>query len=179
MNNFEFAFQTLMYLEGFDKVTNSKKDKGGKTKYGISIRFLKSAMIDVNRDGHVDEKDISDLTEATAKQITYDFFWMHYRLNEILDNQVAAKLLSIFFNMRGQVAARVLQRALWANSFFTAIDGIAGKETLRLANSCNNLRLVSALRSEQADVYRLIIQSDPTQKVWETGWMNRAYGRVV
>ena len=50
-----------------------------------------------------------------------------------------------------------------------------GKHTMEAIDSSQPLRLLAAMRSEQAGYYRSIIAEKPNMKEFETGWLNRAY----
>lgn len=46
-----------------DKYTNNKKDKGGPTKYGITLATWRKVGYDKNGDGVLNEEDVKLLTE--------------------------------------------------------------------------------------------------------------------
>lgn len=49
----------ILKWEGGAKYTNKKSDKGGATKYGITIATWRTVGYDKNGDGKIDEKDVS------------------------------------------------------------------------------------------------------------------------
>lgn len=68
---FDDFFELLMDLEGGEKFTNRKADKGGATKYGITQYLLNSIAL---RDKST-PLQVQDLTEDQAKEIYHDEFY--------------------------------------------------------------------------------------------------------
>ncbi len=174
-DNFPAALEKLFTHEGGE--SNDPDDKGGHTRYGVSLRFLKQIKGDVNGDGHVDSADIRALTPETAAGFYQVHFWDHYRLGEIRAPEVAAKALSFYVNMRGKVAARVFQRALRSCGVFVIEDGIVGTGTLNALNSTFTAPYLAAVRSEAAGTYRQIVANNSSQRKFLGGWLNRAYSK--
>ena len=184
MNHFfDIAFFKLMYWEGHAHYTDDKDDAGGATKFGISLRFLKSLPLDeadIDRDGHVTANDIKSLTDFTAKAFYRKYFWLHYQLGNIEREPVATKLLNIFVNMRGLTAARVAQRALASCGIHDVKeDGYLGPLSFAAINeiTCSDsltAMYLAALRAHQEAIYRLICAENPTQNKFLAGWIRRA-----
>ena len=180
---FDSAFKNLMYWEGGDKYHEIKGDSGGATKYGISLRFIKNLPLDdsdINHDGHVTALDIEALDESTSKAFYRKYFWFHYQLGNIETEQVASKIFTIFVNMRGRTAAKVVQRAL-ASCKVRGIkeDGRLGPLSFAAINevTCDcslTAMYLTALRAHQESVYRLIAARNSTQTKFLNGWIKRA-----
>lgn len=158
---FEEAFKTVIGHEG--GYVNNPNDKGGETKYGISKRSYPSL-------------DIKNLTLDHAKYLYYNDYWVKNKCNIISTYYTAEKLFDLSVNMGCKQAAIVLQRALRSvlGKELTE-DGIVGLNTTNTLLKAPEDRLITALRSEAAGFYRLIVQKDPTQKEFLNGWLNRAY----
>lgn len=168
-SNFDTAMAFVSEHEG--GFVDDAADKGGATRYGISLRFLQLAHEDVNGDGHVDRADIVALTTGQAHDIYRRHFWQHYRLDEITHPFIAAKIMDMFVNMRGTVAAKVVQRC------FATLDddGVMGSKSIRAVNAyASPARLYGALSVGQAVVYHRIVQADATQGRFLKGWIRRA-----
>lgn len=169
MTNFDTAMAFVSEHEG--GFVDDPTDKGGATRYGISLRFLQLAQEDVNGDGHVDRADIVDLSLSQAHEIYRRHFWLHYRLDEIEHPFIAAKIMDLFVNMRGVVAAKVVQKCLPG----LAPDGILGSRSLSAVNAHTSpARLYGVLSVNQGDVYRRIVKADYTQSKYLKGWLRRA-----
>ncbi len=179
-NSFALAFTALMEEEG--GYSNLTADHGGATNFGISLRFLKllpEDQADITGDGHVDIEDIRALSIDDAEHFYRWHFWDHYRLDQVLTHWPAVKLFGMFVNMRGRVAAAAAQRALLACGYHVSVDGILGSKSFRAINSANQRAYVAALRSEQAWIYRRIVERDDEQGIFLSGWLRRAYHSPV
>lgn len=179
MSEFNLAFNDVLKHEG--GFVDHAADKGGATAYGVSLRFLKSLPVeagDVNGDGHVDKRDIMALQPDDAREFFREYFWKHYRLSEVRDQCVATKLFNFFVNMRGKTAALIAQRS--ANDLGASLkpDGIMGSRTLAALNGMNPEQLMVCIKWRAWEVYRAIVDEDPSQAAFINGWRNRAFADV-
>lgn len=195
---FTAAVRKLLKTEG--GWVNDPKDRGGATKYGISLRFLVAegtfdddrdgrADFDLDMDGDIDWIDIRLLKPADAVFLYHRCFWQRLEadgfpapIGEMLfDQAVNAGLVS---------ARKLLQRAL--NSCLLAqpgakkatallkVDGEIGPSTRTVLSYVLNwpgLRmpaLVQAYRDAVAERYREIVRRRPDQKRFLKGWLARA-----
>jgi len=161
--NFKFAVKKTLFFEG--GYVNHPHDPGGETNFGISKRSYP----------HL---DIKNLTKEQAKEIYYRDFWLRNRCDAMLDKHIASKVFDFSVNMGLIQGGRILQRALRANEQSLVEDGIIGPITLAATNSftgANHLRLMSGLRSEAAGFYRSLVAQNANNRVFLTGWLNRAY----
>lgn len=177
MSNFRSAIAFVLKNEG--GYSNDKNDNGGATNFGISTRFLKLINKDIDGDGHVTSKDVKALTENRSIELYREYFWDHYRLNELRDVTISTKALDLFVNMRGISAGKILQRACNNCGAALKVDGIPGSKTLNSLNSISLFgvtkeQLLSEIRKEQADFYHAIVKADKTQKKFLKGWLARA-----
>lgn len=159
-------------------LTNNPSDPGGITKYGVSLRWLKSIGYDVNNDGDIDAADIRSLTPDQARELFRSRFWdtLH------LDNYplcTAVALYDAAVNTGPAQAVKFLQRAC---SFYfghvLADDGVAGPHTkaavLAIATDITS-DLVLAARSikERKQFYANLAARKPSMGVFLKGWLNR------
>lgn len=182
MSAFDDAYNKLEKHEG--GFVDNPHDHGGATNKGFSLVYLKT-LGDEDRDGYldgdldhdqdVDVDDIKAITDASARQFALRGFWTKYRCDEIADARVAGKVFDLHFNMRPGVAGVVVQRALRACFKPVEEDGVVGTQTIAAINAVDPDRMLVALRSEAAAVYRLIAAGDLTQRTFLNGWLNRAY----
>lgn len=157
---FQQAIAIVLQHEG--GYINIGADPGGETKFGISKRSYP-------------DLDIRNLTREQAIEIYRRDWWDKLRLGEINDADLAAKVLDLSVNVGREAGVKLLQRALRAAGKQVTIDGIMGPETLKAANETNPQIVLAALRSEAAGYYRLLVAQNPKLRVFETGWLNRAY----
>lgn len=194
---FARAVSVLLRTEGGH--VNDPVDRGGETKYGISLRFLVSAGqidldadgvadFDLDMDGDIDGADIRRLTPHDAKFVYHRCFW------KPLDADAwAAPIGEAMFDQAvngGLVAAKkLLQRAINAclaraaaadRPAPLAVDGTLGAATraafawvLRYPG-LGMAALILAYRQAAADRYRAIVAAAPSQKRFLRGWLRRA-----
>jgi len=170
MSYFEEAFQEVLMIEkGF---VNSKYDRGGKTKYGITQKTYP-------------ELDIENLTLDDARRIYRKDFWDHrsLQLDNIKDRDIAIELFDTSVNMGQTTAGEILQTALnnmnRNNRLFQdlVVDGYIGRATLSALNLIlgrgEKRQLLKVLNGEQYCIYKKIIDRDKEQEMNFVGWMKR------
>ena len=161
---FEKAFKYVIANEG--SYVFDKNDPGGETKYGISKRAYKSL-------------NIKELTLEQAKEIYWRDYWKAGKIDEISNIFIATQLLdfSVNFGIRG--ATIVLQRALRAGGIIVQEDGLIGPETLSATKILEPSILLAAMKAEAAGYYRVIAAKNPSQRKFLSGWLNRAYKKII
>lgn len=170
---FEYCIAPVLEHEG--GLSEDKRDPGGTTQWGISLRFAKQHNIDIDDDGDTDEIDIKSLTVKQAKELYRRYWWDRYRYFAFNDIDVAAKVLDLSVNMGANGAHKVLQRAI--NSISQEkikVDGILGGQTFGAANSADPKALRIALREAAKQRYLSILQNNPNMEWARNGWLRRA-----
>ena len=107
-------------------LVDHKKDPGGITKWGISLRFLRGIGMDINGDGVVDGVDIRALSESQVEDIYRWHFWEKVSCDDLPDG-LDLCVFDCAVNQGVGRAARLLQKSVGAIP-----DGIIGPETIRL-----------------------------------------------
>ena len=166
---FDKAFEYTMPFEGWDAYTNDPDDKGGATKYGITVRTLKAIRFDVDGDGDVTENDVKSLTYSQAKDILKRKYWDVIQADSIESERIAIKLFDCAVNMGPARATRIAQEALNDLRYGLVVDGLMGPKTL------------SALNGTDEDVFFLFLVSrleqfyvGLNQRKFLKGWLRRA-----
>jgi len=177
MSNFNSAIRFVLRNEG--GYSNVKNDMGGATNFGISTRFLKQIDKDIDKNGHVNKKDVESITKETAIALYKEYFWDHYKLEQIRDVVIATKAFDLFVNMRGKSAGKILQKASNQFDHKLVVDGIVGTKTIATINSISlftesKANLLNAIRKEHAEFYHAIVKSNKTQAKFLKGWLARA-----
>jgi len=185
------ALWPLLGIEG--GWVNDPVDRGGATKYGISLRFLVSAGqidkdadgfadFDLDMDGDIDQHDIRKLTIEHATQLYYEHFW------KVLDcdsfpEPIGEMVFDQGVNGGNHAARKLLQQAINSLLARTASlrieeDGRIGvKTTEALKNVLEAfpmLAFVEAFRAAVKNRYRAIVRRNPSQRRFLRGWLNRA-----
>jgi lysozyme family protein len=179
MSTFEEAIPHILKHEG--GYVNHVNDTGGATNYGVSLRFLKGIgeIGDFNGDGVVNIEDIKAMTVDDAAEVYRSQWWDKYRYGRINDQTIATKVLDLSVNMGASRAHKLLQMAL--NKAFglrLVVDGVIGPNTISVINAIEDdteQKLLTAYCDCAWGFYQAIIRNNPSQKVFERGWKNRAY----
>jgi lysozyme family protein len=180
---FKHALKRLRPIEG--GLVDDPNDAGGITNHGISLRtLLRLGHIDLdgdglpdydfNGDGAIDENDIRDLSNEDSEQFYYQEWWLKNHYGD-LPETIRDKVFDFSINMGPRQAHKLLQRAIKANGYHLAIDGIIGRNSKFLIKACDRDALLSALRSEAAGFYRLLAAIRPKNLKFLEGWLVRAY----
>lgn len=172
---FELAIPVILEHEG--GYVDHPSDPGGATKWGISLRFLRSLGVgvgDVDGDGDVDTDDVRQLTREQAAEIYRTQWWDPMRLGEFRHQAVATKTLDLAVNMGRVPAVKLLQRALCVAGHPVDVDGVIGPQTIRAVNSADPDLLLELYRVQAARYYHELVDRRPDLVVFERGWIRRA-----
>lgn len=185
MTAFDSAFQYVLANEvnknNPDEVTDNPRDPGGLTKYGISLRFLRSIDIEVLKEYCIYGKEpdnLINLSLGQAKSLYKGEFWDHANFSDISNQANINFIFDMAVNLGISPAVKCAQRACWSVMKKRGIiedDGILGNDTLSLINQCG-IYLLPAMRSERAGYYKLLVERQASQQEFLEGWLNRSYG---
>ena len=164
MADFELAVAKTLINEGGDKYTETPGDRGGATKYGISLRFLKTIIKDSSL------KDIKNLTIGDATSIYRKYFWDDNRYGEIENQAVAEKVFDMSVLIGASKANKILQQSIGIGTGIYNADGIIGDLTLDILNKFNGMPL---LIFPYMHYFINICNKDKTQSKFLLGWLNR------
>lgn len=180
-----FCITKTIGLEG--GLVDSAADPGGLTDYGISLRAALAqvalhpdelALYDVDHDGHLDRRDIAGLTQDEAADIYLADWWTPGWYARMAPQAIAWKCFDIAVNTGPNRAARILQQALCDVGAAVPVDGVVGPVTgltvRGQASKDRGVRLLAAIRAEQAKFYRGLVAAQPKLKTFLAGWLNRA-----
>lgn len=173
-------------------------DRGGATKFGISLRFLASegafdddangiAEFDLDMDGDIDGQDIRKLTRGHAVYLYHRCFWLALDC-DVFDAPIGEMLFDQGVNGGRSSAGKLLQRAINqallrfpqgpGRPSQLAVDGKLGTMTrgalvlvLRLIGMDE---LCELFREAVRERYRSIAFRNPSQQRFLKGWLARA-----
>ncbi|WP_197056593.1 glycoside hydrolase family 108 protein [Luteibacter mycovicinus] len=170
---------SVLAAEGGGTYTNNPTDRGGPTRYGITERTARLA-------GYTGP--MQALPEATARTIYRQQYVTVPGFDQIvaIDPDIGALLVDIGVNMGPARAANFLQR--WLNGFNVGgtryavlkVDGNAGAVTrdalrafLRWRGPLGAAALLRAIKGVRDTAYLALAESDPAQRQFLYGWINR------
>ena len=176
---FELAYRFTQRWEGGGKYHEVEGDPGGPTNYGVSYRFLKDLPLklsDINEDGRITWKDVSDLTETHAQSIFKLYFWDNLSLSQIQAPPLSVTLFDTAVNCGRTRTVKWLQRLI-GNGL--SVDGDMGPMTVKAARSLcrlgtvpSRLLRISLLQTRRLHYHELTYASEDMRKFLK-GWINR------
>lgn len=164
MANIDIFIPKLIKHEG--GYVNHPLDKGGATKYGVTLNTWKAVGYDKDNNGIIDSDDIKLLTVDDFKFVATKY-WNLWKADEIV-NQSVAELLVDWVYTSGKWGIIIPQRLLKVTA-----DGIVGPKTLNALNRLNQRQVFEELFRERKMFFESIVKNNPGQKVFLKGWLNR------
>lgn len=156
----------IIKYEG-DKYVNDPKDKGGATKYGITLETWKHVGYDKNGDKKITKEDIKLLTYDDFLKVFKNNFWDKCKADEIKSQSVANEIVDWFYNS-GKWGVVYPQRILGIKD-----DGVVGEKTIEAINKSVPKELFSKIKNAREAFYMNIVKKNPSQKKFLKGWLNR------
>jgi lysozyme family protein len=183
--NWQYAIKKVLEHEGF--LSDDDNDPGGLTKYGISLRFLQNAEIDIDGDGDSDEADIRSIRREDAIKIYKEEFWLKNHYYTFINKHVAAKIFDLSVNIGSCAANKLLQKSIndvikenkIDNENLSPIeeDGICGKITSTYINLITeNGREKDVLYffiKNSAQYYCALVDKKYDFTIYIRGWLRR------
>jgi len=152
----------IIKREGGDKVTNKPNDRGGRTQYGISEKANPEAWAD------------GIVTNEEARAIFEQKYIKTPGFDKIKDPALFAQLVDFGVNSGPSLAIQKLQAILHVK-----IDGVLGPKTLVAIELENPIYLNNKLAVARVQMIGRIVQKNPSQLEYLSGWLNRALEFLV
>lgn len=145
--------------------SNDPKDNGGATMVGVTIGTYRSyCKYKGKKSPTVDQ--LKNISYKEWRDIIHTMYWSKWKADLIEDQNVANMLVDWVW-MSGQgVGIKKVQKLLNLTQ-----DGIVGPKTLKAVNETDNL--LKLVYNARAAHFNQIVRSNPSQKKWLKGWMNR------
>ena len=184
-----------MSAEGFERcmdfvfehegvLSDDKNDKGGLTKYGVSITFLTdfartkpSLVMEIVGTTAITRRVVKELTKTQAALLFKWKFWRPYELDE-LPLATAFMLFDMNVNHGPGNSIRIAQKGCnrlpSLVSPLLIVDGKLGPKTRAALRLCACASGIHAIANERKAFYQRIVDRDSSQRVFLRGWTNRA-----
>jgi lysozyme family protein len=159
--NFDLAFNQMIDVEkGY---VNHPADRGGPTKYGITLKTLAKW-----RNREVTAEDVKNLTLNEAKLIYKSWYWNAVKGDSLRSYAIAYALFDQAVNRGADTAIRRAQKIAGVSQ-----DGKIGPQTINALNAFDEKKFIKLWAEESIASYGRLIASDPSQEVFRNGWENR------
>ena len=112
---------------------NDRDDPGGPTNFGVTLQTMRRLGLDLNRDGHIDARDLRRLNRAQAEKIFVAEYFDRPRI-VLLPRAIQPSVFDMYVNA-GANAVKILQRLLRDMGQDVAVDGVIGPLTARAAHA--------------------------------------------
>lgn len=150
---------------------NHPNDRGGPTKYGVTIRTLSHWQgIECNAE------DVKALSKKEAAEIYLKNYYLSPKI-DFLTEALRPFMLDASVHHGPRNAIKLLQETLLRNGKNVGpIDGIIGRKTLVAAEKSwkeQGERLIKQLASTRTGFCERIVKHDETQRVFLPGWIAR------
>lgn len=174
MSYFDGAIKVILKHEG--GLADNANDPGGITVYGISLRFLETHGIDIDKDGDTDADDIRALIAQPelAIKLYHDVIWMKGKYDRFSNFFVATKLFDIDVNagpLRASILAQEAANNLGARLL---VDGDLGPKSVTAINAIDPADYIEEVKRRQAAFYTNLAARKPTLREFLPGWLKRA-----
>lgn len=155
----------LHYEGGY---VNNPKDNGGETNMGITKVFLDT----YKKKAGIKTNDIKKLTKDDAVKL-YKAEWDIYGFGKLDNTDIMRLVYDFSVNSGPQTAIKYLQEALNRKGQNLKVDGYIGNNTNNAVNTVDENWLKKELQRLRAEHYDKIVDEDPEQDVFITGWFKR------
>lgn len=160
-NNTEII-EAIIGREG-DKYTDVPGDRGGPTKFGITLGTLSEW-----RRSLVTSEDVKALTIEEARAILCQKFLVEPGINKIANDDIRSAVLDFAVNADPKQAIKELQRVVG-----TTPDGVLGPVTLAALPRLDGKKVAARLLAQRARFYGRLVTDHPSQAKFAAGWINR------
>lgn len=147
---------------------NHPADRGGPTKYGITLKTLA-----VWRNKVVTPRDVRELTENEAKHIYRENYYRKPGIDR-LPRLIQEHVFDIAVNSGPHKAVMLLQEALNILGSSLVVDGLIGRKTIGAAQLHYSPYVNNVLVHLRLGYYQSICDKRPSQNAFRKGWIARA-----
>lgn len=152
----------VMKAEGWDTYTNHPADRGGPTKWGITLKAWSEW-----RGRPMTSNEVKLITEDQAREF-YEAAYVRRPKFDQLPLEIRPVVVDCGVNHGVRIAAKWLQRAVGATQ-----DGVIGPQTLDATRRTDPWAIYLRICAYRFKLYGRLVTGDPSQAVFASGWNNR------
>lgn len=177
MANYEKVIPLTLIYEGGEKFTNIKEDKGGATKWGVSLSFIRNTndmLFDLDGNGVLTENDIKLMTEEVASLGFKKYFWdKPFALDYLDSDKKAFVVFDAAVNNGPKNATKFIQRTAQSLGMDCSVDGIFGAQSAKCLKYASEEEFCDAFLDIREAFFWKIVENNPSQRIFIKGWINR------
>lgn len=147
--------------------SNHQNDRGGKTKYGITLATLQSL-----RPGST-EQTLRNLSPSQARAFYREFYFLGMGVDKFPE-EIQDVVFDLNVNFGARNATRIIQRGVAQLGGAIVVDGVLGKKTLDAVAKCDIKALRISIVLDRIKTHYASVERDPSQRVFINGWLNRS-----
>lgn len=168
---FKKAMEHILKVEG-SRYTEHKADRGGPTKYGITLLTLENYRKKVLK-----PDDVRRLTKGEATRIYQELYWNRLKLDNVRNEIIALVIFDCAVNCGLRFATNLTQSSINCSDPWqkVEVDGVMGPITMAALNMINPKLFGFYFFKGVQSRYIGIVKKDPSQLVFLQGWINRSY----
>ena len=153
----------ILKAEGWDTYTNRPNDRGGPTKWGMTLKSYSEFQ---GRDVTIAE--LQAVTEPVARRFYLQKYILGPKFHE-LPEPLRGLVIDCGVNHGPRAASKWVQRAIGARQ-----DGILGPRSYDKIKYSDPLEVAMRVLSSRVRLFGRIVTRDPSQAENAHGWNNRA-----
>jgi len=185
---FDDIFNDILKHEGTE-YTDFAEDKGGATKFGVTLALLRAYMPSADKD------DVENLSQDQAREI-YQRLWDEARISRLDLDQVSGEYyFDMYINGGGKMAGMVLQAAInhklsaTDSSRWIDVDGLPGNGTRQALTRVGGISRLDLMIQRSGFFWNNVLKgcryafqvrdgvSNRTdQELFIYGWIRRCFG---
>lgn len=160
----------LSFEGGF---VNHPNDRGGATNKGVTIATWKKYGRDLDNDGDIDVDDVKLISNEDATNILKSFYWDKAKADDIKSQSVANIIVDWVWGSGSRILKKVQEEANKLVKKPTGVDGIIGKDSLRVINEADPKELFQRLHDRRTKFFNDIVANNSSQQIYLKGWLRR------
>lgn len=174
MASFKDAYAFTLDEEG--GYSNRSTDRGGPTRFGITLKTLTAWRQKKDPSVIVTAEDVQNLTEDEATEIAKTEYWDYFELDALDDEVLALIIFDQSYNRGQSAVTRDIQYIIGVK-----VDGVYGDHSKAMFQSVNNMKMKVGLAEQCQRAYAHIATIDPSELANLGGWIKRSqkYYRMI